>query len=143
MIQIVKLAAQFAVLMFGIGGWMSPFLVAAPTTVDAPVTHVLSADHPTTTLKLKSNPTTGYSWFLTAYNPEFLTLQTHQYVAPTSHLIGAPGYEIWTFKATPLALKAPMILNIEMRYARPWEPLSGTSHTFYIVTHVVADSDPS
>ena len=50
------------------------------------------------TLKLKSNPTTGYSWFLVKYNESIMSPISHKYYAPTSQLVGAPGYEVWQFR---------------------------------------------
>ena len=73
------------------------------------------------TIQLKSNPTTGYSWFITYYDHKLLTLRDHKYVPPKSDLVGAPGYEVWEFVATPEALKAPCVTTIKMVYARPWE----------------------
>jgi len=36
-------------------------------------------------------------------------------------LVGAPSYELWTFKATDAAFIVPQAFKIKFVYARPWE----------------------
>ena len=72
-------------------------------------------------IKLKSNPTTGYSWYLQSIDAPWLVPVSHKYVAPSSELMGAPGYELWTFKVDPAYLKVPFYTEIELIYTRPWE----------------------
>lgn len=108
--------------------------------------NILTKANPTFTLKLPSNPTTGYSWFIVNYDNSLLTLQKHQYVAPNNAnknnktRIGQGGYEIWQFKATTAALQVPRIIAIKLIYARPWEiktnkiPGDIEVKTIYVVT---------
>jgi predicted secreted protein len=71
---------------------------------------------------LKSNATTGYSWFLADDSyAERLTAVDRKYVAPTTKLMGASGYEVWTFKAKNNSPLVPAITKINFAYARPWE----------------------
>lgn len=110
---------------------------AATTTVTpkAPANGVLSSTQSIYTLHLKSNPTTGYSWFLVSYPQQSLNLIKHVYLPPSSKLIGAGGYEIWQFKANTSAFIAPQVMKIELMYARPWEINDKTPiQTFYVVT---------
>lgn len=93
----------------------------------------VTPDQPTFVIKLKSNPTTGYSWFLREYDNTLVTPVKHDFIPPGKALIGAPGYEVWTFKAKPAAFSVPQITNIRMIYARPWQ--SGESTT-QLVFHV-------
>jgi inhibitor of cysteine peptidase len=67
---------------------------------------------------LCSNPTTGFSWGENARisDPGVVQQTGHQYQAPTTELTGAPGNEIWTFKA----LKTGQT-TVSMEYSRPWE----------------------
>lgn len=105
-------------------------LLAMPLVNAEPVktvNHILTKDSPVLTFQLASNPTTGYSWFLASYDKHLLTLVKQQYF-PTSAckkcthpIAGAGGYEVWQFKATPDALKAPQITYVKLIYARPWE----------------------
>lgn len=72
------------------------------------------------TLKIKSNPTTGYSWFLINYNESLLSPISHKYYAPTSQLVGASGYEIWQFRVNAAAFIMPQITTITLQSSRPW-----------------------
>lgn len=68
-------------------------------------------------IKLISNPTTGYGWQLQEpLDKQMLKLVRSDFQRPRSNLVGAPGKEIWTFKA----LK-PGKTTIRMKYVRPWE----------------------
>jgi inhibitor of cysteine peptidase len=96
----------------------------------------ISADKAEFTLKVKSNPTTGFSWFLTDYNSALLEPVKHSFEAPTDKkLVGAPGYELWTFRAKPAAFTVPQQTLIRLVYTRPWnntEP--ATMETFRVTT---------
>ncbi|MEM9243836.1 MAG: protease inhibitor I42 family protein [Pseudomonadota bacterium] len=94
----------------------------------------VSAKNPEYRLSLASNPSTGYHWYIVSYKPEFMRLASYQFDQPTSNKIGSGGQETWLFKLNPIAFKAPMLLKINMIYARPFELDKGEKHTFYIVT---------
>jgi inhibitor of cysteine peptidase len=66
------------------------------------------------TVRLESNPTTGYSW-TAEYDRDFLELMTEGYDR-MSLAIGGGGYAIFNF----LSLKRGRT-TITMRYRRPWE----------------------
>jgi predicted secreted protein len=88
--------------------------------------NVITATNPTYTLKLASNPTTGYSWLITYYDQKVLVLKKHQYVATNKMkngkaFIGAGGYEVWQFEATAEALKTPQTTSVKLAYVRSWE----------------------
>ncbi|MCX7120471.1 MAG: protease inhibitor I42 family protein [Gammaproteobacteria bacterium] len=75
-------------------------------------------------IELKSNPSTGYSWHwhATKGDENLLSLVSHKYSAPTNKkLVGAPGMEIWTFKAKNGNYAVNQVGHIVMDYARPWE----------------------
>lgn len=82
---------------------------------------IVKSAQPIFSIKLKSNPTTGYSWFIKDYNHQQLDLIDHAYIAGDSKLVGASGYEIWHFKVKPSMFIAPQLFNIQLLYARPWE----------------------
>ena len=67
-------------------------------------------------ISLDSNPSTGYSW-VAAYDQTALVLVDQEYKAGDSNLIGAPGTQIFSFKA----LKSGQT-SITMSYQRSWEP---------------------
>ena len=70
------------------------------------------------TIKLCSNRTTGFQWTEKANvsDPAILQQIEHRYVAPGAKVPGAPGDEIWVFKA----IKAGNSV-VSMEYSRPWE----------------------
>lgn len=82
----------------------------------------VASKKPQFTIKLKSNPSTGYSWFINHYDAQLVTLVSHAYQPPTNaKLVGAPGVEVWTFKINRRAFLAPHMFNIQFVYARPWD----------------------
>lgn len=82
---------------------------------------LITPAHPEFIIKLHSNPTTGYSWFLREYNANYLSPVRHAYEGPSSKLIGAGGYEVWHFKLKPEAFTVPQQTIIRFVYTRPWE----------------------
>lgn len=81
----------------------------------------VTAQHPEFVLKLKSNPTTGYSWFLQDYNSNLITPVKHSFQPTTSQLVGAGGFDVWTFHVKPAAFIVPQQSIVRMIYARAWE----------------------
>lgn len=95
----------------------------------------VDAKHPDFTLKIKSNPTTGYAWFLREYDSNLITPVKHSFAAPETNLLGAPGFEIWTFHVKPTGFVVPQQTIIRMIYARPWQGSdSSTQLVFRIST---------
>jgi inhibitor of cysteine peptidase len=78
-------------------------------------------DQPQFVIRLKANPTTGYSWFLREYDSTLLTPMKHHYEAPNTKLLGASGYDVWTFSVKPAGFTVPQITQIRFIYTRPWE----------------------
>lgn len=71
----------------------------------------------TFTLRLRSNPTTGYIWELADPLKEgVLSLIGRKYQADKTDRVGASGTEIWTFKAGGTGEA-----RINLQYVRPWE----------------------
>lgn len=89
---------------------------------------------PTFTLKLKSNPTTGYSWFLREYDAGIIAPVKHQYIAPEKPMPGAPGVECWTFKVKPAGFVVPQQTVIRLIYARPWQGNDGATQVVFRVS---------
>lgn len=69
-------------------------------------------------LKLPSNPSTGYSWFLNNnYNKNVVNLVSQKYLSPAGdNAIGSAGTEEFTFVGV-----AKGQTNITFNYIRPWE----------------------
>ncbi len=96
---------------------------------------VITAAQPTFTIELKSNPTTGYSWFLREYDSNVLTAVKHSFRKGQANLMGAPGYEVWTFHAKPTAFTVPQQTSLRFIYTRPWQGSeSSTQITFHVST---------
>jgi len=79
----------------------------------------------TVEIKLESNPTTGYSWFLndnvdetivSITSPEFMESKKDE------ELVGAGGYEIFNIKAIAKG-KTDIVLNYERSWEEGVEPL--------------------
>ena len=94
----------------------------------------VSEAQPVFIIKLISNPTTGYVWSLRHYDKTLLTAVKHEYHAPKTDLIGAPGYELWTFRAKPAAFAVPARTKLSFVYARPWESDQAGSAAEFVVT---------
>jgi len=94
----------------------------------------VTPDHPEFAIKLKSNPTTGYSWFLKNYDSQLIEAENHSYQATQTHLMGAPGYEIWTFKVKPQAFAVPQQISLNFVYVRPWEKNQPTKPLTFVVS---------
>jgi inhibitor of cysteine peptidase len=94
----------------------------------------LDAEHTEFTIKLKSNPTTGYAWFLREYNHHLITPVKHSFQTGNAKLIGASGYELWTFKMSPAAFVVPQQMIIRFVYARPWQGAENSTQVVFRVT---------
>ncbi len=66
------------------------------------------------TVSLSENPTTGYSWEMTATNG--LSLISDTYQRSLSKFAGAGGTHIWKYKVTETGIQ-----TISGVYYRPWE----------------------
>ncbi|MFP3974922.1 MAG: protease inhibitor I42 family protein [Chloroflexota bacterium] len=83
---------------------------------------------------LESNASTGFQWQLAEItDPDVVEKKTDEYVEPEGdeQVVGAPGKEIWTFKALDEGTA-----NISMKYCRPWEEDADPAKTF-VLTVVV------
>ena len=83
---------------------------------------VLSAHKKEVVIRLQSNRTTGFSWFLAHYDRHALTPIAHTYRPPSNaKLIGAPGVEAFTFQIDSGLYTTPQTGIIQFVYKRPWE----------------------
>ncbi len=95
----------------------------------------VAANEPSFIIKLKSNPTTGYSWFLRSYDVNYMQPVKHGFEGPSDKkLLGAPGYELWTFKVKPSAFVVPVQTTIRFVYARPWETDDKARQVVFLVS---------
>jgi len=72
------------------------------------------------TVKLCSNPTTGFNWLEDAQisNPAVIEQENYEFVGPETEPPppGTPGQSVWTFKALKEGSS-----TIYLKYSRPWE----------------------
>jgi len=95
-------------------------------TQDKPVI-MATPKNPEFVIKLKSNRTTGYIWLLREYDKNLITPIKHRYLSPISQLVGAPGFELWTFRVNAAGFTVPQLTYIRFVYARPWEAATDQS----------------
>lgn len=81
----------------------------------------LDSKNTTLVVKLKSNPTTGYAWYLQSIDSPWLKPVSHRYMPPVSQLAGAAGYDLWTFTVDPNYQTVPFYSEIELIYTRAWQ----------------------
>lgn len=68
-------------------------------------------------ITLESNKTTGYSWDLVKpIDKDVVGFIDNKYLAPTTNRAGAPGKELWNFRATGRGKT-----TLTFRYVRSWE----------------------
>jgi inhibitor of cysteine peptidase len=87
-------------------------------------------------LKLKENPTTGYSWELNM-SQGLNNASDYYYPPETSQenkqpLVGAGGVHIWEIKVVNSGSQ-----QVKGIYKRPWENITGTEETFTLNVEVV------
>jgi inhibitor of cysteine peptidase len=105
------------------------------TMTDPGKTIMVARQAPTVTITLSSNATTGFSWFLGSPLSGLIEPVSDQYHAPSNHLIGAPGYETWTFKLKKAAFVVPTILTIPLIYTRAFDAKGAKPLFFTLSTH--------
>jgi len=104
----------------------------------------VTRDHPQFSIKLKSNPTTGYTWFLRECDLTRITPETHTFETnPDKNLMGAPGSELWTFRVNPSGFVVPQQTILRFVYARPWEGTAQSKQIVFRVSTLDTNSSPS
>lgn len=100
---------------------------------DAKKPILVKKNKPEFTIVIKSNRSTGYQWLL-AEDSDLIVPVSQVYHRSDSKLMGAPGYEVWTFKVKPKGFTVPQILKLKLRYARIWNLHDGKELEFKVVT---------
>jgi inhibitor of cysteine peptidase len=97
---------------------------------------LVKKSEPVFTIILQSNPTTGYSWSLKNYDPNIILPLSRKFYPSTSKgLVGAPGYEKWTFRVKAGGFTVPQLTSITLIYLRPWEEQGVQTINFKVVTN--------
>ena len=68
------------------------------------------------TVKLCSNPTTGFQWDYEMTVENVLQEEDHDFEEPEGDVPGAAGIEVWTFEAVEKGTT-----KVQMEYSQPWE----------------------
>jgi inhibitor of cysteine peptidase len=107
-----------------------------------PITSVYTEDNNTETVRalkgdtiiieLQENPTTGYSWNLSASSG--LSLVDDKYVQDSAEegMTGVGGVHVWTFDVIEDGVQ-----DISAVYMRPWEDITGEEDAFELTVHVM------
>lgn len=85
----------------------------------------VTSSQPSFIVSLAANPTTGYQWSAVKFDKDLLTLTSSKYQKPNTKLIGAGGQMLFTFTLNK-GKTYPKETNMVFKYARSWEPESGT-----------------
>ena len=88
------------------------------TEKDANRTHKISVGEGVE-VRLVSNPSTGFEWVVPQVNPALPVEGKTEFVAPDTDRAGAPGVQIWRFKAAKSAK-----VSLELHYLRSWEKVA-------------------
>lgn len=97
---------------------------------------IVERSKPTFSIILQSNPTTGYSWLLRSYDANLIAPVSRKYYPSTDKkLVGAPGYEKWTFRVKSLGFIVPQATSITLIYAHLWDGEAVQSINFRVVTN--------
>ena len=100
------------------------------TTNDKPL--ILTAQNPTITITLPSNPTTGFAWSIQKYDTNLLKLVSQKYTPPNSHLMGASGIQQYTFQAVQTGFAVTQVGHVVLHYARQWTTVGAMPKTFVV-----------
>ena len=68
------------------------------------------------TVKLCSNPTTGFEWGYAITTENVVEEEDHDFEPPEGDVLGAAGIEVWTFEAVEKGTT-----KVQMEYSQPWE----------------------
>ncbi|WP_292464453.1 protease inhibitor I42 family protein [Methanolobus sp.] len=83
-------------------------------------------------IELQENPTTGYSWNLSASSGLSLVNDTYVQHSADEGLTGVGGVHVWTFDLIENGVQ-----NISAVYKRPWEDITGEEDAFELTVNVV------
>lgn len=99
-------------------------------------TIIVKKSQPEFVIIMASNPTTGYTWSLKGYDANIITPVNRKYFPPVNKkLIGAGGYEKWTFRVRQAGFVVPQTTSITLIYSRPWDQQGAQITNYKVVTN--------
>jgi len=117
-------------------------LLTFPSMVEAKVANknyskpfIVRSSDPEFVVRLPSNRTTGFSWFLLSDNKKnVIEAVSAKYQLSKRKMLGAPGVSVWTFNVDKDAFDVPRILHVTMMYARPWDLKNARKKVITVIT---------
>ncbi len=82
--------------------------------------------------KLCANPSTGFTWDYVIDNDEVVKMDKHEFVEAEGDLVGAPGVDVWTFKAI-----APGEAVVKLEYSQLWEGGTKAAQSYTLTVKVL------
>ena len=119
-----KLVNAFICLSFLLG--FSMMANAANTTI------TVSENNPEFSIRLKSNPTTGFRWRVKQIDDKVLEFVGKKYIKSNSKLIGSGGETVMKFKLKK-SNKYPSSTQLMLFYSQQWNPNKGTLKKYTVV----------
>jgi len=130
-----KMLSSLAVALLGL---MTALPQAQADSSPMGIIPLLGIKHRDFTISLKSNPSTGYKWYLVRYDTNFIEPLRHEYkpAASKDHKkkLGAPGLEVWHFRASERAFRVPHMFTMVFIYKQPWSDQIGQQVSYSVVT---------
>ena len=113
--------------------WHLLWLISISSSCFASTMHLhMQANNPQLSIKLSSNPTTGFTWKLISYDKNVLQFNSQKYISSTPQAIGSGGTTEFYFTG----LKHPSSMHttkLILNYSRSWEKNAGK------ITEVIVD----
>ncbi len=103
----------------------------------------VTADDSHFRIRLASNPTTGYRWYLKPWSTPWLKVISQSSTPGDDNRPGSSGSETWEFELSPSAFNASFLLPIEFISLRSWDLkdlASAKSTVFYVSTEAKDES---
>lgn len=93
----------------------------------------VTVSSPVVRVRLISNPSTGYQWYLIKYNSMLMLAPRSYYIPAKSGMVGAPGYTVWRFQFKKSAFVHQQKTQVILEYKRPWEKIEGRRQIIHFV----------
>ena len=104
----------------------SMMAIAANTTI------TVSKKNPEFSIRVKSNPTTGFQWRVKQIDDKILEFSGKKYIKSRSKLIGSGGETVMKFKLKKNK-KYPASTQLILFYSQQWNPNKGTLKKYTVV----------
>lgn len=113
---------------------LAPALHAEKHSTDPQKPLLVHINHPDFSIRLKSNLTTGYRWYLKAYNAKLVDPIGHNVRLTPTKQVGVPQISSWRFQLKPEAFVVPQVTYITLVYRRFWEQKPAKVASFVILS---------